>query len=114
METVVLSDIHLADAEIPDPRRPLWKAFKQREHFIDGDMAKLLAWLMADAAGPMELVLNGDIFDFDAVCKLPDPPPSPIHWLQRLRGLGAQEWMSNFKMDCIVADHQAIYKFNWV
>ncbi len=106
METVILSDIHLADAEIANPRRPLWKAFKRKEYFIDGDMIRLIEWLMANATGPMELILNGDIFDFDAICKLPDPPPSPIHWLQRLRGLGSEEWMSLFKMDCIVADHQ--------
>ncbi len=107
METVILSDIHLADAEVPDPKRPLWKAFKRREHFVDADMTRLLNWVQADATEPMELVLNGDIFDFDAVCKLPSPPPSPIHWLQRLRGLGSEEWMSLFKMECIVADHQA-------
>ena len=107
METVILSDIHLADAEERNPRRPLWKAFKRREHFVDGDMARLLDWLMAEAPGPRELILNGDIFDFDAICKLPHPPPSPIHWLQRLRGLGTEEWMSVFKMDCIITDHQA-------
>ena len=40
------------------------------------DMARLLDWLMAEAPGPRELILNGDIFDFDAICKLPHPPPS--------------------------------------
>lgn len=105
MQTVIFSDVHLADAEVIDPRRPLWKAFKQSKHFVDGDVAKLLAWLRADSAEPLEIVLNGDIFDFDAVCVLPDPPPSPIHWLQRLRGLGTEEWMSVFKMERIIADH---------
>jgi UDP-2,3-diacylglucosamine pyrophosphatase LpxH len=105
METIVLSDIHLADAEREHPKRPLWKAFKRREYFVDNDMANLLRWLRNDHDEPMELILNGDIFDFDAICKLPDPPPSPIHWLQRLRGLGSEEWMSVFKMDCIVQDH---------
>ena len=109
METVILSDIHLADAEPVDAKRPLWKAFKRREHFVDGDLVRLIAWLHTADAAPLELVLNGDIFDFDAVCELPTPPPSPIHWLQRLRGLGSEEWMSLFKVQCILRDHGPLF-----
>lgn len=110
MQTVILSDMHLADAEGVDTKRPLWKAFKRREHFFDDDVARLLRWLVAETEKegvpePLELILNGDIFDFDSVCRLPDPPPSPIHWLQRLRGLGAEEWMSLFKLEQIIQDH---------
>lgn len=105
MDTVILSDIHLADAEPLNPRRPYWKAFKRKEFFVDDDFAKLLRHLSAQAQEPAELVLNGDIFDFDTVMEMPPLPPRPVHWLMRLRGLRSEEWMSRFKMDCIVRDH---------
>ena len=154
MHTVVLSDMHLSEAQPPEPRRPLWMAYKRREHFIDGDFARLLAHVaqVAAAGGPderVELVLNGDVFDFDSVVQLPagprpsvplapggrsggsrlrrraadgtsEPPLSArqrhsvtppddsvgkVDWLARLRGLGSENWMSCFKMRCIIADH---------
>lgn len=112
MHTVVMSDIHLADAEPLDPKRPMWKAFKRAEHFVDDDVARLLAWAadQAEAAGEVcEVVFNGDVFDFDPITKMPDPPPSKLAWLARLRGLGTEEWMSGFKMDLIVADHPLFF-----
>ncbi len=112
MHTVILSDLHLADAEPLDPKRPLWKAFKRREHFVDADVARLLAHAadQAEAAGDRcEAVFNGDVFDFDPITRMPEPPPSPVHWLARLRGLGTEEWMSAFKMDLIVSDHPEFF-----
>jgi UDP-2,3-diacylglucosamine pyrophosphatase LpxH len=105
VHTVVVSDLHLSEAHAPEPRRPLWMAYKRREHFVDEDFARFLDHVVERAEGPVELVLNGDIFDFDNVTQLPEEPEGRIHWLARLRGLGSEEWMSRFKMERIIADH---------
>ncbi|MSP92653.1 MAG: hypothetical protein EXR79_12760 [Myxococcales bacterium] len=105
VQTVIVSDMHLTEAQPLDPQRPYWMSFKRREHFIDGDFARLLAQLQTESQEPVELILNGDIFDFDAVTALPDQPPVPITWFQRARGLASEAWMSAFKMDIIVRDH---------
>ncbi len=123
MQTVVLSDMHLSDAEPLDPKRPHWKAFKRQEFFIDRDFVHLLEHLGQDTQEPIEVVLNGDVFDFDTVMEMPKPGaiespripnssealapirPASVPWLMRLRGLGSEEAMSLFKMDCIIRDH---------
>jgi len=105
IETVVVSDLHLADGEPADPRRPLWKAYKRPEFFIDADFARLCDYAAEHAKGPIELVLNGDIFDFDSITQLPQRPEGEIDWLARVRGLQSEQWMSVFKMRCIIADH---------
>src|SRR5688572_28212554 len=96
--TIILSDVHLADAEKPHPRRPLWKAYKRVEHFVDGDFSKLIDHHLAHTEGLMELVLNGDIFDFDSVMALPKNPQYSMSWLERQRGLNAEEPKSRYKM----------------
>ena len=63
METVVLSDMHLTEAEEGTRRRPLWMAYKRRAHFIDADLMRLLDHVEAEVEGPIELVLNGDVFE---------------------------------------------------
>jgi len=128
VHTVVISDLHLSEAHEPEERRPLWMAYKRREHFIDEDFERFLAHIAAQSAQSaqsaesdesddgasdddrsVELVLNGDIFDFDNVTQLPDdsriPEGARVDWLSRLRGLSSEEWMSRFKMECIIADH---------
>lgn len=105
MHTFVLSDLHLTEAHRPERRRPLWMAYKFEKHFIDEDFAKLLAHMTQHHDAPIELVLNGDIFDFDCVTQLPADPPVRIDWLARLRGLASEEWMSCFKMEVIIRDH---------
>ncbi|MEK7689488.1 MAG: hypothetical protein AAB425_00550, partial [Bdellovibrionota bacterium] len=55
--------------------------------------------------GQGELVLNGDIFDFDAVMALPTDGSLHLHWLEQLRGLNPEENKSRFKMERIIADH---------
>lgn len=105
VHTVIVSDMHLAEAHDPEPRRPLWMAYKRREYFIDDDFAALLTHLDRDVEGPVELVLNGDIFDFDAILEVPDDGERPVDWLARLRGLSSEAWMSAFKMECIIRDH---------
>ena len=106
MHTIIVSDMHLSEAADPAERRPMWMAYKRREFFIDEDFARCLAHLETQAAGPIELVLNGDIFDFDSVTQLPEGEPR-VDWLARRRGLASEEWMSLFKMDCIIRDHPA-------
>ena len=105
VETVIVSDMHLSDAEPVNPKRPLWKAYKHERWFFDHDFARLLEHVNRDATDPVELVLNGDTFDFNNITKLPAKPEGEVGWLARQRGLGAEEWMSAFKMGCIIHDH---------
>lgn len=106
----MVSDLHLSEAHEPEPRRPLWMAYKRREHFVDEDFARFLDHVVERADSPVELVLNGDIFDFDNVTKVPDEPEGRVDWLARLRGLGSEEWMSRFKMERIITDHPAWFE----
>ncbi|MBT6176828.1 MAG: hypothetical protein HOI23_06235 [Deltaproteobacteria bacterium] len=109
MHTFVISDLHISDAEAVSQSRPYWKSYKRREMFFDDDFCRFLAFIEKEANGePAELVLNGDIFDFDNIVQLP-VDRSNVDWLAKLRGLGSQEWMSLFKMDCIIADHQQVF-----
>lgn len=103
--TLVVSDIHLADAEPLHPRNPLWKGFKQSHHFIDSSFKAFLDCLQARIDEPIELVLNGDIFDFDSVMAVPKDSPIRFTWLERLRGLSSEEPKSRFKMKIILESH---------
>jgi UDP-2,3-diacylglucosamine pyrophosphatase LpxH len=110
LQTVVVSDLHLSEAQDSvgggrHARGPLWMAYKRREFFVDDDFARLVAWLDRQAEGPVEVVLNGDIFDFDNVLQLPESPEGEVDWLARLRGLDSEEWMSRHKIDCILREH---------
>lgn len=105
-QTIICSDMHLSDAEPYIADRPHWKAYKQRKHFFDKDFAKLLRHVSAASTGPCEVVLNGDIFDFDNITALPHQAPMLIDWLSRLRGLHSEEWCSRFKIGRIIADHE--------
>ncbi len=104
--TIVLSDLHLTDAEAIDPRRPLWKRFKSADLFIDGSFARFVEQLTEEADGPIELIFAGDTFDFDAVVALPESPDFPISWLEVHRGLEASEEKSLFKMEVILKTHE--------
>ncbi len=103
--TIVLGDLHLCEAEAPDPDRPLWKRFKHTDLFSDEAFARMLAALQAEVGQGAELILNGDVFDFDGVCGLPESAAFSISWLERLRGLDAEEEKSAWKMARIVRDH---------
>jgi UDP-2,3-diacylglucosamine pyrophosphatase LpxH len=62
--TVVLSDIHLAEAE---PGTGLWMRYRQKEVSPDREIAAMLGELRERVEGhDLTVVLNGDIFDFDA------------------------------------------------
>lgn len=109
--TIVVSDIHLADAEPPHPKNPLWKRFKRPRYFIDSSFRDMLESLQSPARGlkgPIELVLNGDVLDFDSVMATPDPGEplgTNLSWLERRRGLSSEEAKSRFKLSCILKDH---------
>ncbi len=103
--TAVVSDFHLTDAEEADPRHPLWKRYKHRDLFIDDSFERFLHYIQEAATGPVELILNGDIFDFDPVTLLPEEPEFAISLLERLRGLRPEQPKSVFKMKCILRDH---------
>lgn len=113
--TLVVSDIHLADAEPPHPRHPLWKIFKQSHQFIDSSFKAFLDCLSAKINEPIELVLNGDIFDFDSVMAVPEDFPMRLSWLEKIRGLSSEELKSRFKMKVILDFHpkwlQALKEF---
>src|SRR6476659_5663592 len=90
--TAIISDLHLCEAEPIHPRFPLWKKYKTREFFFDKTFADFLRHIVNMAGGSeVELVLNGDIFDFDSVMTLPDEPPFRVSWLEERRGLNPEE-----------------------
>lgn len=104
--TAVISDLHLTEAEPVNLKHPLWKKYKTRQFFYDDVFGQFLAHLEKKAEGKqVELVLNGDIFDFDSVVTIPADPVFRIHWLEKTRGLYPQEERSRFKIDIILRDH---------
>ena len=103
--TVIISDLHLCEAEPVHPKYPLWKKYKTREFFFDDDYVDFLKHIKSVSDGPMELVLNGDIFDFDSVSTFPQSPPYRISTLERLTGLHPQEEKSLYKIRRILRDH---------
>jgi UDP-2,3-diacylglucosamine pyrophosphatase LpxH len=103
--TLILSDIHLS---VPEPRthlRPLWKKFSREEYFIDHHFAKLLNLASLKHKKGLELILAGDIFDFDSVLQTPQNPSFSVNWLERLRGLNSEEEKSLYKISLIIAQH---------
>ncbi len=116
LHTVILSDIHLADAELGQPGRSLWKRYKRPKFFIDASFRRLIQHLLKEmGSSPGELVLNGDIFDFDSVMRLPLYSGFHISPLEKKRGLFPEEEKSRFKMEVILGDHpvwvQALREF---
>nr|AYM54417.1 hypothetical protein [Phaselicystis flava] len=69
--TVVISDVHLSEVERESGP---WMRYRQRAHLPDGPLAAMLDELRArireerarGTAATLTLVLNGDVFDFDA------------------------------------------------
>jgi len=64
--TIVVSDIHLSQAH-PDDGDPLWMRYRRREFHPDSDFAALVDHLLVEHRDDaIEVVFNGDLFDFDA------------------------------------------------
>jgi UDP-2,3-diacylglucosamine pyrophosphatase LpxH len=106
VHTLVVSDLHLADLE---RRRKdygsLWKRYKKPKFFLDRDFRRFLQYKMEQLEGPIELVLNGDTFDFDSVIALPEVASLRLSWLERLRGLSPEHPKSRFKIQVILEAH---------
>jgi UDP-2,3-diacylglucosamine pyrophosphatase LpxH len=114
--TAVVSDLHLCEAEPPNPRHPLWKKFKSREFFFDEEFALFIKHIQKEGKDhSVELVLNGDVFDFDSVSSLPVDPTFKISWLESRRGLDSEKEKSIYKIEVILRDHpiwvQAVSSF---
>jgi len=104
--TAVVSDLHLCEAEPPNRRHPLWKKFKTREFFFDEDFAAFVHYIHEKAEGKtVELILNGDIFDFDSVTSIPPAPSYHVSWLESRRGLDPEREKSIYKIETILRDH---------
>lgn len=104
--TAIISDLHLCEAEPVNPRFPLWKKYKTRQFFFDETFLEFLQNIVRQAQGAeVELVLNGDIFDFDSVQALPEEPPFRVNWLEEKRGLNSEAEKSVFKIERILKDH---------
>ncbi len=109
--TIILSDLHLSDAEPEDPKRPLWKKFRQKQYFIDQSFSDFIDHMEVKTNNsPIELILNGDIFDFDSVMSIPDKPSFNVSGHERKRGLKETEDKSAFKMRKILEDHDVFTK----
>jgi UDP-2,3-diacylglucosamine pyrophosphatase LpxH len=105
--TAVVSDLHLCEEEPLNLHYPLWKKYKTRKFFFDEEFCHFLQYLHSKSEGKSaELILNGDIFDFDSVTGLPDRPPYRLSNLERAHGLRPEETRSEFKLQKILKDHQ--------
>lgn len=106
--TAIVSDLHLCEAEPVNLKFPLWKKFKTRQFFFDEAFAHFLTHIQEKAHGEdVELILNGDIFDFDSVMSRPEKPSFRIHWLEEKRGLFPRPERAKFKIQVILKHHQA-------
>lgn len=104
--TAVISDLHLCEEEPLNPKFPLWKRYKTKIFFFDQDFKEFLLEIERKAGGEkIELVLNGDIFDFDSVTAIPEDATFRVTWLERKRGLHPQEEKSVYKMKRILSHH---------
>lgn len=109
--TAVISDLHLTDSEPSRPRKKprsrLWKKFKTRRFFIDSLLIDFLQEIQTKAKGhQVELVLNGDIFDFDSVMAYPEDEIFSVNWIETRRGLFPHEQKSVYKLKVILEEHQ--------
>lgn len=116
--SLILSDLHLCEEEPVNPEVPLWKKYKTKELFFDEEFNKLLSWAektaINDAATKniepsLELILNGDVFDFDSITALPKDPPYRVTWLEKERGLFPEEAKSSFKIRKVIEDHSVFF-----
>lgn len=104
--TAIVSDLHLCEAEPVNLKYPLWKKFKTRQFFYDDVFAQFLKHIQEKAHGEsVELILNGDIFDFDSVMSMPENPTVRIHWLEEKRGLFPRPERARFKIQIILKHH---------
>lgn len=107
--TAIVSDMHLCEAEPVNTKFPLWKKFKTRQFFYDDVFENFLAHIEEKAGGAkVELVLNGDIFDFDSVMIMPEKPIFRISWLEKKRGLYPRPERAKYKIQIILQHHERL------
>lgn len=105
--TAIISDLHLTEAEPVNEKYPLWKKYKTRQFFYDDALSDFLKHIEHKAGGqPVELILNGDIFDFDSVTAIPEAPVFRVSYWESKRGLEPKEEKSKFKIQKILKDHE--------
>lgn len=114
--TAIISDLHLTDPEPPrhqtKSRHPLWKKFKTKDFYIDESLVQFLEHIQQEVKKNnnekhhIELILNGDIFDFDSVMSLPEKAIYKINWLETRRGLFPRQEKSLFKIKTILDEHR--------
>lgn len=103
--TLVVSDLHLTEEHEIDPKNPLWKKYKTKDFFFDQKFKDWLEFMVAESEEPIELVLNGDIFDFDSITNMPKSPSYRVSVFEKTRTLFSQLEKSLFKMDVIINTH---------
>lgn len=109
--TVVISDLHLCEAEPVHAKFPLWKKYKTDEFFFDHVFGEFLEHIQQKAGDhPLELILNGDIFDFDSVMDIPEAPDFRVTWLERRRGLFPRPERSRHKMTQVIRHHPEFFE----
>jgi UDP-2,3-diacylglucosamine pyrophosphatase LpxH len=109
--TFIVSDIHVTTAEPVHPRDPVWRRFKQKDFFVDDAFEIFLNKIQQEAGNePVELIMAGDIFDFDGVTTLPTRSRFTINWFETKRGLNTEERKSRFKFREIVKDHPVFFR----
>ena len=109
--TAIISDLHLTEAQEPLEDRPLWKKYKTKQFFFDDVFSLFLEDIQKKAENkPVELVLAGDVFDFDSVITVPKAPTYRISNLERSRGLRPEEEKSVFKIRRIIDSHWTWFK----
>ncbi len=101
---LVVSDLHLCDVE---DHADGWKRHKSSGWVFDDDFDAMVASFEARVmpGETLTLILNGDIFDFDLVTAVPDPPPFRVRRIERSYGLDATAPKSAWKFGCILDDH---------
>ena len=104
--TAIVSDLHLCEAEPENPKFPLWKKYKTKEFFFDTQFKFFLEHIDKEAGDQkIELILNGDTFDFDSMMYRPDKPVYRVSWLEKKRGMEPEEEKSVDKIRIILEDH---------
>ncbi len=48
MDTIVISDLHLSDADTGRTDKPFWKAYKRKERFFDDDLVRMIRHVEAE------------------------------------------------------------------
>lgn len=83
---LVASDLHLAAG-----RDPVTGVYSSRENFFAGGAFRRFLSHHGETAGDSWLVLNGDIFDFIRIMRVPETDEDYARWRGRLKRLGEAE-----------------------